>query len=148
LHCHCYIRAHQFSKPHDSPSALGFSLVEIISKGIHFDSQYFCSNILSAIVYSRSPETAEDRTRRMVVYFDNATPHTTKGTIDYLQANRLTRAPHPAFSPDLAPSGLYLLGILKMALMGAAFADNELEQGGMGVFNGISPEEFAAVFEE
>jgi hypothetical protein len=31
-------------------SPLGFSLVEILPKGIHFDSQYFTSNILSAIV--------------------------------------------------------------------------------------------------
>jgi hypothetical protein len=31
-------------------SPLGFSLAEILPKGIHFDSQYFCSNILSAIV--------------------------------------------------------------------------------------------------
>jgi hypothetical protein len=31
-------------------SPLGFSLVEILPKGIHFDFQYFCSNSLSAIV--------------------------------------------------------------------------------------------------
>jgi hypothetical protein len=59
----------------------------------------------------------------MVVHFNNATPHTAKCTIDYLRANRVTRARHPAFSPDLAPSGFYLFGELKVTLMGAAFAD-------------------------
>jgi hypothetical protein len=31
-------------------SPLGFSFVEILPKGIHVDSQYFCSSVLSAIV--------------------------------------------------------------------------------------------------
>jgi hypothetical protein len=50
----------------------------------------------------------------------------------------LTRAPHPAFSPDLAPSDFYLFGKLKTVLMGAAFADDELLQGVMEVLNRIS----------
>jgi hypothetical protein len=61
----------------------------------------------------------------------------------------LTWAPHPAFSLDLAPSDFYLFGKLKMALMGAAFADDDqLLQGVMEVLNGISREELEAVFEE
>jgi hypothetical protein len=38
-------------------SPLGFSLVEIMPKGILFGFQYFCSNILSAVVQNRSSET-------------------------------------------------------------------------------------------
>jgi hypothetical protein len=60
-----------------------------------------------------------------VLHFDHATPHTAKCTIDYLRADRLTRAPRPAFSPDLAPSDFYLFGKLKKALMGAAFAEDD-----------------------
>jgi hypothetical protein len=41
-------------------SQLGFSLVEILPKGIHYESQYFCSNVLSAIVQNRPSETPED----------------------------------------------------------------------------------------
>jgi hypothetical protein len=78
-------------------SPLGFSLVETLLKGIHFDSQSFCSSLLSAIEQNRLSETPEDRRRRMVIHFDNATPCTAKFTIDYLRANRLTRAPHPTF---------------------------------------------------
>jgi hypothetical protein len=62
----------------------------------------------------------------MVLHVDNATPDTAKGTIGYLRANRLTRALHPCFSPDLAPSDFYRLGKPKMALIVAAFADDEL----------------------
>jgi hypothetical protein len=47
-------------------------------------------------------------------------------------------------SPDF-----YRFGKLKIALMGAAFADdNELLQDVMEVLNGISREELEAVFEE
>jgi hypothetical protein len=38
----------------------------------------------------------------------------------------------------LAPLDFYLFGKLKMALMGAAFADEEFLQGMMEVLNGIS----------
>jgi hypothetical protein len=38
-------------------SPLGFILVETLPEGIRFDSQYFCSNILSAIVQNRRSET-------------------------------------------------------------------------------------------
>jgi hypothetical protein len=34
-------------------SPLGLSFVEILPKGIHFDSQYFCSDILSVILQNR-----------------------------------------------------------------------------------------------
>jgi hypothetical protein len=87
--------------------------------GIHSDFQSFCSNIIFAIVQNRRSEAPEDRKRRMVLRFDNATPHTSKCTSDYLEVNWLTLRPHPASSPDLAPSDCHLFGKLKMALMRA-----------------------------
>jgi hypothetical protein len=85
----------------------------------------------------------------MVLDFDNATHHTAKCKIDYLRANRLTQAPHPTFSLDLAPSDFYLFAKLKITLMGAAFAgDDGLLQSVMGVFNEISRGELEGFFEE
>jgi hypothetical protein len=85
----------------------------------------------------------------MVVHFDSETPHTANCMIGYLRANRLTPAPHPAVSPEWAPSDFYLFGKLKVALLVAAFADDEeCLQGVMEVLNGISREEFEAVYEE
>jgi hypothetical protein len=85
----------------------------------------------------------------MMVCFDNATPHTAKCIIDYPKANRLVRVPPPAVSLDLAPSDFYPFGKLKMALMRAAFADeDELLQGVMEALKGISREELEVVFEE
>jgi hypothetical protein len=84
----------------------------------------------------------------MAVHFDNATLYTAKCMINCLRANQLTRAPHPAFSPNLAPSDFCVFDKLKMALIGAAFDDNELLQSAMEVLNGISREELEVVFEE
>jgi hypothetical protein len=130
-------------------SPMGFSPVEILPKMIHFDSQHLCSKFLSAIGQNRPPETPEDRRRRMVVHFDDAIPHTANWTIDYLRAYRLIWTPHPAFSSDLEPSNFYMFSKLKMALMGAVFAnDDELLQGVMEALNKISREEPEAIFEE
>jgi hypothetical protein len=74
--------------------------------------------------------------------------HTAKCTIDYLGANRLTRAAYPAFSPDLELSDFYMFGKQKIALMGAAFANHELLQGVMEMFNGISRQVLETIFEE
>jgi hypothetical protein len=61
----------------------------------------------------------------------------------------MKRAPHPAFSPDLAPSDFYLFGKIKTALIGAEFeSEQELLDGVLGVVNAISREELEGVFEE
>jgi hypothetical protein len=61
----------------------------------------------------------------------------------------MKRAPHPAFSPDLAPSDFYLFGKIKTALMGAVFAsEQELLDGVLGVIHTISREELESVFED
>jgi hypothetical protein len=37
---------------------------------------------------------------------------------DYIDLNRMKQAPHPSYSPDLAPSDLVLFGYVKEKLMG------------------------------
>jgi histone-lysine N-methyltransferase SETMAR len=130
-------------------SPLGFPLVEILPKGEPFNAGYFCLKILAGIVEHRPVETAEDMTREMVLHYDNAIPHTARLSSDYMNHNRLKRAPQPPFSPDLAPSDFYLFGKLKTALMGATFEDAEqLLQAVMTVLNGISRDELERVFSE
>ena len=52
---------------------------------------------------------------------DNATPHRDKATQNFAQKNGLSFSPHPAFSPDLAPSDFYLFGKVKDAIKGMEF---------------------------
>jgi hypothetical protein len=42
-----------------------------------------------------------------------------------MEQNSMQRAPHPAYSPDLAPSDFYLFGDVKQLLSGCQFADQD-----------------------
>jgi hypothetical protein len=130
-------------------SPLGFSLVQILPKGGHFNARYFCENIIAEIDRIRPASTAEDARRKIVLHFDNASPHTAAVSLDFLRSNRMRRAPQAPFSPDLAPSDFYLFGKLKTALMGSEFEDEQGLLGGvMAVLNGITSDELESVFEE
>jgi hypothetical protein len=104
---------------------LGFSVVESLTKGWHFDAQCFTSTILSAIAENRPMQTWEGQNRKIVLYFNNARSHTARSTIGYINRNYLVQAVHRTVSPDLAPSDSYLFGKVKAVLMGATFEDED-----------------------
>jgi hypothetical protein len=60
---------------------LGFSVAKILPKGQHFDTQYFISTILSVLAENRLMQTWEDQSRKTVLHFDNASPHTPRSAI-------------------------------------------------------------------
>jgi hypothetical protein len=62
----------------------------------------------------------------VLLQHDNARRHTARATITDL---RLECIPHPAYSPDLAPSDYHVFGPLKEALGGKKFStDNEIKE--------------------
>ncbi|GFN82128.1 histone-lysine N-methyltransferase SETMAR [Plakobranchus ocellatus] len=56
------------------------------------------------------------RDKDSILQHDNARPHTSRQTQDALRQLELTTLPHPAYSPDLAPSDYYLFPQLKKYL--------------------------------
>ena len=44
---------------------------------------------------------------------DNARVHRSKETMEFLQSHRISIAPHPVYSPDLAGSDFFLFGAMK-----------------------------------
>jgi hypothetical protein len=68
-------------------SPIRSSGVEILPIGQHFDAQYFTLTILSVIAEHRGMQTWEDQNRKIVLYFDNASPHTARSTIGYMNRN-------------------------------------------------------------
>ncbi|GFO04864.1 histone-lysine N-methyltransferase SETMAR [Plakobranchus ocellatus] len=52
-------------------------------------------------------------------------PHTAKRTKEWLERYRWDIIPHPAHSPDLAPSDFHLFGPLKHHLGGKKFEDED-----------------------
>ncbi|GFN88988.1 histone-lysine N-methyltransferase SETMAR [Plakobranchus ocellatus] len=59
--------------------------------------------------------------RGVVLQHDNATPHSANLTQQWLQRYGWEILPHPAHSPDLAPSDFHLFRPLKRHLGGMAF---------------------------
>jgi hypothetical protein len=52
------------------------------------------------------------------LHANNCRPQTAKVSTDYITRNEMNRAPHPPYSPDLAPSDFFLFGEVKRKLMG------------------------------
>ncbi|GFR84539.1 histone-lysine N-methyltransferase SETMAR [Elysia marginata] len=59
--------------------------------------------------------------KRVVLQHDDATPHSANLTQQWLQRYGMEILPHPAHSPDLAPSDFHLFGPLKRHLGGMDF---------------------------
>ena len=56
---------------------------------------------------------------------DNARVHTCKTAMDAVERNGYELIPHPAYSPDLAPSDYFLFPNLKKDIRGRHFRSNE-----------------------
>jgi hypothetical protein len=100
----------------------GFHLVNILPKGFKFNASYSVTQILDPLSKWRSIQVGRTN-RKLIVHTDNARPHTGKMTSQFMEQNSIQRAPHPAQSPDLAPSDFYLFGYIKQLLSGCQFAD-------------------------
>jgi histone-lysine N-methyltransferase SETMAR len=124
-------------------------VIRILPKGAHFDATYFRDNIVYDIHCTRPTSSEEDDRRKLVLYFDNARSHTAGCITAYCRERRMTRANHPAFSPDLAPSDFYLFEKLKKHMKGCVFEDeNELFVSTMIELNKVNREELEVVFAE
>jgi hypothetical protein len=83
----------------------------------------------------------------LIVHADNARPYTAKMTSQFMEQNSMKRAPHPADSPDLAPSDFLPLGYVKQLLSGCQFADQDsLLQGASDVLVDIKKVILESVF--
>jgi histone-lysine N-methyltransferase SETMAR len=115
----------------------GFHLVNILPKGFKFNASHYVTQIFDSL--SKWRKTQVGRTsRKLIVHADNARPHTAKMTSQFMEQNSMQRAPHPAYSPDLAPSDFYLFGYVKQLLSGCQFAGQDsLRQAVSDILAGI-----------
>jgi hypothetical protein len=68
-------------------------------------------------------------------------------TSQFLEQNSMQREPHPAYSPDLAPSDFYPFGYVRQLLSGCQFADQDfLLQAVSDILVGIEKVTLESVF--
>jgi histone-lysine N-methyltransferase SETMAR len=122
----------------------GFPLIMALPKGRTFNTGYYHDNILAALTQLQP----EDDGRKLVAHADNARAHTTQKCRTFCEENGLRLAPHPPYSPDLAPSDFFLFGYVKACLKGMVFPSYEELLDAIGeVVTGIESETLTAVFE-
>ncbi|GFO03923.1 transposase [Plakobranchus ocellatus] len=100
--------------------AKGLILLDILPQGQCINAARYCSTLdrLKEAIRRKRPGLLR---RGVVLQHDNATPHSANLTQQWLQRYGWEILPHPAHSPDLAPSDFHLFGPLKRHLGGMAF---------------------------
>jgi hypothetical protein len=72
----------------------------------------------------------------MMIHADNARPHAAMITQQCREQNAMKRAPHPAYSLDLAPPAFALFGAVEQLLAGQEFPYGEALLQGMNAILG------------
>jgi hypothetical protein len=130
-------------------STLGSPLVQILPEGHRFNTEYFYNHILHEIDQIRPATTDEDARRKVVLHFDNATPHTAAVSLAFGDSYRMRISPQPPFSPDLTRPDFYLFGKRKTTLMRSVFEnEHELLIGIMRALDKITRDELESVLDE
>jgi histone-lysine N-methyltransferase SETMAR len=99
----------------------GFHLVKTLPKGQKLNIYYYSDRILQPLLENHST----GRGLSLIIHADSARPHTARKTFKFCRDNRLEMAPHPSYSPDLAPSDFFLFRHVKYVLEGAEFPSEE-----------------------
>jgi histone-lysine N-methyltransferase SETMAR len=84
----------------------GLHLVSALPKGLKFNAGYYIRKGLSGIKNWLGQQRVGSA-RRLGIHADDVIPHASKRLTDFLDANRVTRAFHPPYSPDIAPSDFF-----------------------------------------
>jgi hypothetical protein len=93
---------------------LELPLIVALPKERTFNAEHYRDNIRTVLTQLQP----EDNGRKLVVHADNATAQKHR---TFCQGNGLRLAPHPTYSPGLAPSDFFLFGYVKERLKGMLF---------------------------
>ena len=88
--------------------------MEFLNQGQTVNSEQYISTLRALKARLRRVRGSRDS----ILQHDNARPHTSRQTQDALVQLNLQTLPHPAYSPDLAPSDYFLFPQLKKYLKG------------------------------
>ena len=100
----------------------GVLLLDFLPKGETINSARYQETLkkLKCSIRRKRPSLQE-----VILHHDNARPHTAQATTAAIAVKGWSVLPHPAYSPDLAPSDFHLFGPLKDYLRGQKFNDDE-----------------------
>lgn len=125
----------------------GIAVIDVLPTCDTMDSSKFILHVLSPLTEFEPNIQAKKSRKRFWVHFDNAPCHRSKAVKAFMTQKKLSRAPHPIYSPDLSPCDFYLFGKIKRSTEGIHFKDeNELLETIQDEFYKIPKEELFRVF--
>ena len=127
----------------------GIIVIDGMERGMSMNSEAFIDKILIPITESHEFAVAKKQKKTITLHMDNSRVHRSTMVNNFMMDNKLKNAPHPPYSPDLAPSDFYLFGYLKHKMIGLEFSSvDELKQYIIHEFSLIPKEKLIEVFQE
>ena len=88
-------------------------------------TEVYYANLLDQLRTSIREKRRGKLSKGVLLQQDNARVHTCKVVMDAVEQNGYELIPHPAYSPDLAPSDFFLFSNLKKDICGLHFRSDE-----------------------
>ena len=127
----------------------GIYIIDELPENTTMDSNYFINNILIPLYEQKNNIWPNSGRRKIWLHIDNASVHNSNMTKEKIQNTCFKRAPHPPFSPDVAPSDFFLFGYVKEKLRGQRFKSRfELYEAINEIVQSIPHEMKVKVFDE
>jgi histone-lysine N-methyltransferase SETMAR len=116
----------------------GFVSAEYLPMGQKYNWQFFTETVLPNIEKKLAECHPKFRTTAAHLHVDNVKPHTSKMSIETIEALGFFLVPQPPYAPDLAPCDFFLFAYLKQHLEGEHFTrEEQLIAVVIGVFDKI-----------
>jgi histone-lysine N-methyltransferase SETMAR len=100
-------------------------LEHYMSRGLTINSESYCDLLQNHLKPAIRSKRRGLLSSGVLLQHDNARPHTARATAKKITDLRLECLPHPACSPDLAPSDYRVFGPLKEAFGGKKFSTDD-----------------------
>ena len=124
--------------------AKGVIMLDFLPKRSTITGVYY-ANLLDQLRTAIREKRRGKLSKGVLLQQDNARVHTCKVAMDALERNGYELIPHPAYSPDLAPSDFFLFPNLKKDIRGLHFrSDEEVVTAVDELVNGKDPDFFSS----
>ena len=104
--------------------AEGIVFTDFLPKGKTINSAQYISS-LKRMMRAISKKRPEKRGHAFALHQDNARPHVSHQTTDFLGQQDIQIIEHPPYSPDLAPADFFLFPRMKKIMRGTIYSDDE-----------------------
>jgi hypothetical protein len=96
----------------------GFHVVNLMNGQHSYNTEHLLSHILEPMLLTVFPDGRKPHFCPLTLRLDNCCIHRSKASENVFAEDSIIRLLHPPYSPDLAPSNLWLFGHMKAALAG------------------------------